>query len=592
VPPATAVALIEGSPKRQPGPVDVDELELGPIDIDDFLRSIDIMYQQQDEDEVEEEVVKVEETTPIVDDDDDDDDLVKKITKTLCQESNDTFEWGNRNENQHHHHQQQQQKKNKTTEVAQKEVITSSSSSSSRGECNKPLVQELTANNTFDSTEEIVFEGTYDDETGDVDVEEAIIQRQPLFPPLSEGPKKKMVENEEDTVRTSSLPCKPPRTPRKAEQPAEQQSALRTPKSPWINVVLEHEQQQQHRHEQPRFRLSPSFKEIVCKQSKAQTAAAAAASTRSPMSSNSRSTSDVFSEVSSLSGGDGIVKQYVEVFPIPTTAEDDVLFVDSNTPYKCTNRRFRSTQRRREQQQQKQQQKGMLIQPKTSYDDGDDDDDESTDSLTRNNVSVIDQKVLQQLVLPSSSSSSPADFESPYKMNDSAVDGCSSSGGGGGRPPSRCLILLMDPRRRIFEVVPVFIASLSTATTTPAAAAESTNTGSTTVGDLLAQVPYQATDYRLKFQEYTGITYQDGQHLRTSQELPSDLFLKYQSGGGGGDDEEKEEQDPQQQQHRPLLFAIPLHYTADQIDLFGSTLLKNPKVSRMIHDHQVLFGMT
>ena len=133
---------------------------------------------------------------------------------------------------------------------------------------------------------------------------------------------------------------------------------------------------------------------------------------------------------------------------------------------------------------------------------------------------------------------------------------------------AKCLMLLMDPRRRIFEVIPVF----------------STATGSVvvSVADLLSQIPHQATDYRLKFQEYVGICYSDDDessttgdrhYLRLGDVLPTALLQNHTA------------------MAKKPLFAVPQHYTSDQIELFGGTLLKNQKVRRMIHDHQVLLGM-
>lgn len=131
----------------------------------------------------------------------------------------------------------------------------------------------------------------------------------------------------------------------------------------------------------------------------------------------------------------------------------------------------------------------------------------------------------------------------------------------------KVLILIMDPSRRIFEVVP---ASLPTSDSSVVC----------TVGDLLSQIPYQATDYRLKFQEYTGIS-QGGEHLMRSHILPRDMLQTTTSLDC------KHENDA----INTPLFAIPSHFMAGQIELFASTLLQNPKVVRMIHDHQVLWGI-
>jgi hypothetical protein len=120
--------------------------------------------------------------------------------------------------------------------------------------------------------------------------------------------------------------------------------------------------------------------------------------------------------------------------------------------------------------------------------------------------------------------------------------------------PSKCLVLLMDPRQLIFEVIPAF-----------------SHTDPFTVGDLLEQIPQQATDYRLKHQVYTGLAH-GGVHICASG-APLDDILK------------------ENPQGMPLI-AVPLNYSAGQIELFAATLLKNPKVTRMIQDHQTLLGMS
>jgi hypothetical protein len=120
--------------------------------------------------------------------------------------------------------------------------------------------------------------------------------------------------------------------------------------------------------------------------------------------------------------------------------------------------------------------------------------------------------------------------------------------------PSKCLVLLMHPEQRIFEVIPVFF-----------------DIDRSTIGDLLAQIPQQATDYRLKHQVYTGLAH-NGRYIITPM-IPLKEILKENPDG------------------RPL-FAVPANYSAEQIELFGTTLLKNLNVIRMIQDHQALLGMS
>jgi hypothetical protein len=112
--------------------------------------------------------------------------------------------------------------------------------------------------------------------------------------------------------------------------------------------------------------------------------------------------------------------------------------------------------------------------------------------------------------------------------------------------PPKCLILLMDPRKKIFEIVQVPY-----------------QPETTTVGEMLAQLHHQATDYRLARQTYTGLAYQ-GMHICAPM-VPVDIILEAEASG------------------RPLL-AVPESYSAGQVEIMGNTLLETPKVARLLEE--------
>jgi hypothetical protein len=110
----------------------------------------------------------------------------------------------------------------------------------------------------------------------------------------------------------------------------------------------------------------------------------------------------------------------------------------------------------------------------------------------------------------------------------------------------------MDPSRKIFEIVAVPF-----------------QPETTTVGEMLSELPHQATDFRLERQTYTGLAYQ-GMHICAPM-VPVDIILEAESRG------------------KPL-FAVPEKYSAGQIERLGNTLLETPKVARLLEVQLALIG--
>jgi hypothetical protein len=467
---------------------------------------------------------------------------------------------------------------------------------------------------------------------------------------MAPNPKQTTTTNTTKVVRRSSSSTTPlswslpPRTPRSNTNTTQKEQAppMTTPKLQHLEQPLSPTSKQQQQQQQ-RFRLSPSFKEIICKfhtkkkksssgsgnhknghrhrsrrshhqhQHRRRSSNSTSSSHQSSSISShsdfsyddiaaaspslSQSSSSVFSDISSLSGGGGGGGPRI----VPPRQQMAAAGAPPSTG---------------------------LLPPRTNYqaiDGGGGDDEEDDDdvyghvphplaagpSISKKsmefplNAELADQQVSSQMIamgkellkqfLPAPPPPSTTTGEGIPSSQDLAASPLLSSRismalfASPSKDPSssvtkRVLILVMDPHRRIFEVVP---ASLPT---NPSAVC--------TVGDLLAQIPYQATDVRLKFQEYTGIC-QRGMHLARNHILPRDLiattktttpFKSDEPTVHDNDDDGSASCWTKLTNNKPL-FAIPSHFTAGQIELFGSTLLQNPKVIRMIHDHQVLWGI-
>lgn len=110
----------------------------------------------------------------------------------------------------------------------------------------------------------------------------------------------------------------------------------------------------------------------------------------------------------------------------------------------------------------------------------------------------------------------------------------------------KCLILLMSPKKKLFEIVPVPYEPMKT-----------------TVGDMMGMIKELATDHRLAKQEYTGLAYQ-GMHISAST-VPIDVLRDAAA------------------KRKPLL-AVPIKYSAGQVELLGKSLLESSSVSRLLED--------
>lgn len=206
---------------------------------------------------------------------------------------------------------------------------------------------------------------------------------------------------------------------------------------------------------------------------------------------------------------------------------------------------------------------------------------------------------------------------------------------------SHVVIMLMDPRQCLFEFVSMDCSMTAENTLTtaiippggsPSSKSATTTTTAITVAEVLARLPTKTvSDFRLRFQRYVGFTHFGGKGLFDGdvidvQRLARDeaaatavpaaivapsVLLPVESisivtpvraaqfcGGGGidpvpdpspcnslserGDDGRKSEQSEYLQP--PLLVAIPLHYTAPQMDIFAKALLENPEVLESLQD--------
>jgi hypothetical protein len=316
-----------------------------------------------------------------------------------------------------------------------------------------------------------------------------------------------------DTTNLQVSPLeRPPRTPRKT-------SEEECPQPP-----------QPQQGQTQRFRLSPSFKEIVCK-FKTPTGIRPKQNTHNNVDASPYSQSSYLSEVSSLSGfNDGRHDNMGLTFQHTAWSPSNVLAPKTSYPSAAF-------------QGQRQRSTAAPYQPFQFLltDNGSEDKRDNTVINPSNQLSTqmmaMGQEILCKLIGNEDRSSA---VKSPPRK-------------------AQCLILLMDPRHRIFEVIPAF-----------------SNFGEVlTAQDVLSQIPYQATDYRLKYQEYIGFCCSDtttghSYQLVSTDDVPRGLL---------------------EISHADPLFAVPRLYSAEQIEMFGAKLLKHPKVIRMIHDHQVLLGM-
>ena len=363
------------------------------------------------------------------------------------------------------------------------------------------------------------------------------------------------------TTKINAKPLqRPPRTPRNDSRKNLPSSSPETP-------VASSQSQSQ------RFHLSPSFKEIICNfqtPSSKKIIRGIPRHHHSSLDASPYSQSSYLSDVSSLSGGGGFNDETTapkQQDKGPKFQHTAWLSPSSNGLAPKTSYPTGAMQGQR--QNNTEQSSSYQTFEFVLTDSGSDEEDMegcdnsiiNADTQLSTQMMAMGQEILRKLTgnaVVNNTESNQAVAKLPKGESPASMKTTASH--------AKCLMLLMDPRRRIFEVIPVF----STATDSVVVS----------VADLLSQIPYQATDYRLKFQEYVGICYSDddsstgdSHYLQLGDVLPIALL-----------------QQDTAMASKPL-FAIPQHYTSHQIELFGGTLLKNQKVIRMIHDHQVLLGM-
>lgn len=178
-------------------------------------------------------------------------------------------------------------------------------------------------------------------------------------------------------------------------------------------------------------------------------------------------------------------------------------------------------------------------------------------------------------------------FETQRQMHSSVVgeekcsDSINSSAWHRGPPSSfaKCLVMLICPKQKIFEIVPVDY-----------------QPDTSTVDDLLAQIPLRAcSDFRLRFQQYTGLLHLDTARDVASRDATNRTKSKINGSGcfsatTGFDVRTMDAVRPvnaqysldyHSQQMAPLV-AIPVHYTAHDMEICARMLLDNPRVARSL----------